>query len=108
MQLANATASQRLQLHKKLNFLHLLQVMQPPSPENAMLMSERSSAEGNQRPSGGKSTLHKKGEGGERSYRPSCQGGKLSFLVGGWHFVETVIGTVETVIETVVETVTNL
>ena len=48
-------------------------------------MSERSSAEGNQRPSGGKSTLHKKGEGGERSYRPSCQGGKLSFLGAGWH-----------------------
>ena len=36
MQLANATASQRLQLHKKLNFLHLLKVMQPLSPDNAM------------------------------------------------------------------------
>ena len=48
------------------------------------------------------------GRGSERSHRLSCQGGKLSFLVGGWHFVETVIGTVETVIQTVVETVTNL
>ena len=48
------------------------------------------------------------GRGSERSHRLPCQGGKLSFLVGGWHYVETVVGTVETVIETVVETVTNL